>query len=94
MPSRKSDVRRSDVSAVSRPNAPAHDEDSPMTVAPVEAESAAPATGPLAPPAVPSFETPQAAESNAGTSEKGKEKDKERERDRDALGIEVRLCQA
>lgn len=92
MPSRKSDVRRSDVSAVSRPIAPAHDEDSPMTAAPAETDSAGPATGPtLAPPVVPSFETPLAAESNAGTSEKGKEKDKERERDRDALGIEVRL---
>lgn len=89
MPSRKSDVRRSDVSAVSRPIAPAHDEDSPMTAAPAETDSAGPATGPtLAPPVVPSFETPLAAESNAGTSEKGKEKDKERERDRDALGIE------
>ncbi len=90
MPSRKSDVRRSDVSAVSRSNA-ADDEDSPMTAAPAQADSATPVTGSLAPPDL-SSEAPLAAESNAGTSEKGKEKDKERDRDRDAITIEVCLC--
>ncbi|OIW35138.1 histone-fold-containing protein [Coniochaeta ligniaria NRRL 30616] len=85
MPSRKSDVRRSDVSAVSRTN-PADDEDSPMTTAaPAQADTASPVTGSLAPPE-PSSETPQVEESNAGTSEKGKEKDKDR--DRDAITIE------
>lgn len=92
MPSRKSDVRRSDVSAVSRSIA-ADEEDSPMTAAPAQADSATPATGSLAPPEL-SSEAPQTAESYTATSEKGKEKDKERERerDRDAITIEVRLC--
>lgn len=88
MPSRKSDVRRSDVSTISRPSAP-DDEDSPMTSAPPHDSSATPAAaGSLAPPE-PSSDTPQVAESNAGTSEKGKEKGRD-----DAITIEVRVVLA
>ncbi|KAJ9164875.1 Histone-fold-containing protein [Coniochaeta hoffmannii] len=92
MPSRKSDVRRSDVSAVSRP---ADDEDSPMTSTaahlPQEPDSSS-ATPAIAPPEQSSSETPQVGESNPATSEKGKDKEKERERERerreDAITIE------
>ncbi|KAB5580650.1 histone-fold-containing protein [Coniochaeta sp. 2T2.1] len=98
MPSRKSDVRRSDVSAttISNHHAPAADssEDSLMTsVPPLQSESSATPTAAAATTAVtfaPPLPTEHAApespgvvvgraESNAGTSEKGKERERDRE---------------
>jgi hypothetical protein len=76
MPSRKSDARRS--------TAPTVDDDSEMTTS--QQDTPIPPAEQLAA-ATLSSETP-APESNAATSEKGKEKSKER--DPDAITIEVR----
>ncbi|AEO65878.1 uncharacterized protein THITE_2113448 [Thermothielavioides terrestris NRRL 8126] len=80
MPSRKSDVRRSDVSAARFVLA---DEDSTMTT-----ESPAPAAPP--PPTEPSASgsTTNPQQPSADKKEKDKERERERERERDALTIE------
>lgn len=99
MPSRKSDVRRSDVSAVSRP---ADDEDSPMLAAdvPPHPDTATETPIPVLNRTLPGQLSAEAAEPNAGTAaatatvEKGKDKDsRDRERREDAaITIEVRLA--